>query len=85
MDHPNVLVFLGYLLEDGVPSLISEWMENGTAFNYVKTHPNCNIALIVSQKLRCNPKCILTSDDHRHQGSLRDLHIFMIKELYTVI
>ena len=51
LDHPNVLAFLGYLLEDGVPSLISEWMENGTAFNYVKTHPNCNIALIVSQKI----------------------------------
>ena len=37
--HPNVLMFLGYALEGGdYPLLVSEWMENGNALDYVKKY-----------------------------------------------
>ena len=33
--HPNILPLLGYYYEDNHPCIISEWMEEGTAQNYV--------------------------------------------------
>ena len=37
LKHPNVLKFLGFILEDkDCPLLISEWMENGTVNRYLK-------------------------------------------------
>ncbi|KDQ07856.1 hypothetical protein BOTBODRAFT_95678, partial [Botryobasidium botryosum FD-172 SS1] len=40
--HPNVLPFLGVCTLDSVPYLISPWMENGHALDYVKEHPNAD-------------------------------------------
>ena len=33
--HSNILPLIGYLLEGNYPSIVSEWMENGTARSYV--------------------------------------------------
>ena len=63
LDHPNILGFLGYMLENGVPSLVSGWMENGTASKYVKNHPDCNLKQIVSQIMY--PRYTLTNGVHR--------------------
>ena len=35
LKHPNVLPLLGYYYEGNFPYIISEWMEYGTARNYV--------------------------------------------------
>ena len=37
LEHPSVLRLLGYTLEGSVPSLISEWMENGSLRQYMAT------------------------------------------------
>lgn len=48
--HPNILPLLGFVLEgNGYPSLISAWMERGTAFNYVKNNPQEDITPMVQQ------------------------------------
>ena len=65
LDHPNILDFLGFTLEEGVPSLVSEWMEHGTSFNYVKNNLDCDITRIVSQDMHCGLKHILTSGVRR--------------------
>lgn len=37
LEHVNILPLLGFVLEkDGIPSFISEWMENGTVVEYIK-------------------------------------------------
>ena len=46
--HPNILPLLGFIIEGGYPSLVSEWMDNGTASQYVKDHPECDLVAIVS-------------------------------------
>jgi hypothetical protein len=38
MDHENILPLLGFMIKDGVPALISEWLENGTVTSYLNTH-----------------------------------------------
>lgn len=40
---PNVLPLLGYFVEGdyAMPSLVSEWMENGTLTDYIKTLRYC--------------------------------------------
>lgn len=51
LDHPNLLPLYGFSVEDDDEALnfsfISEWMENGTADNYVRSNPDCNISLLV--------------------------------------
>ena len=46
--HPNVLPLLGFVIEGDYPSLVSEWMENGTASQYVKEYPACDLSGLVS-------------------------------------
>jgi len=43
LDHENVLPLLGYVAEGEymTPSLISEWMENGTLHVYMSNFPRC--------------------------------------------
>ena len=48
LKHQNILPFLGFIIEGESPSLISEWMENGTALNYVKEHPEYDVLELVS-------------------------------------
>lgn len=39
---------MGYTMEEhGLPSLVSEFMENGTILKYVQTHPECDIMQMV--------------------------------------
>ena len=49
LNHKNVLPLLGFQLEgSGFPSLISEWMNNGTALSYVIQNPDHNILSMVN-------------------------------------
>ncbi|THH07806.1 hypothetical protein EW145_g3134 [Phellinidium pouzarii] len=43
LGHRNILPLLGYLVEGEYPSLISEWMENGTVSTYINEHPECDV------------------------------------------
>ncbi|KAI5115606.1 hypothetical protein M0805_009283, partial [Coniferiporia weirii] len=46
--HPNVIRFLGFILdEDGRPLFISEWMENGSVLKYVESHTGCDVIHLV--------------------------------------
>ena len=38
LQHDNVLPCLGFAEHNALPALISEWMENGNALDYVKKH-----------------------------------------------
>ena len=38
LNHPNILPLFGYLMDGDSPSIISEWMDNGTAKKYVSEH-----------------------------------------------
>jgi serine/threonine protein kinase len=41
LTHPNVLPLLGYISSQGATfAFISEWMENGTVRDFLKTHPD---------------------------------------------
>ena len=55
LQHPNVLPLLGYAFDDetGFPLLVSEWMENGTAWNFVKSNPTCDLMRLV-----CEPSVV---------------------------
>ena len=46
--HRNVVEFMGYRMDDSNgPTLISRWMDNGTAFQYVMAHPQTDIYPLV--------------------------------------
>ncbi|THH09474.1 hypothetical protein EW145_g1995 [Phellinidium pouzarii] len=49
LDHINVLSLRKFILDDsGIPSLISDWMENGSVLDFVKSKPNeCNVAHLI--------------------------------------
>ncbi|KAL5523365.1 hypothetical protein ACEPAF_1632 [Sanghuangporus sanghuang] len=49
LNHPNILPLLGFAIDDssGYPLLISEWMENGSAWEYVTRNPSCNVLNLV--------------------------------------
>ena len=49
-DHPNVLPFLGFMLENDYPSLISEWMGLGTVRDFLESHPEFDITSLVSSE-----------------------------------
>jgi len=46
LDHVNVLPLLGYFTEgvNVMPALVSEWMEHGTLFDFMKSFPKASIA-----------------------------------------
>ena len=46
--HTNILPLLGFVIEGDYPSLVSEWMENGTASQYVKEYPAYDLSGLVS-------------------------------------
>ena len=49
LDHPNILKFVGYGLSgEGLPLLISEWMENGTVESYLRMNANADVLGLVS-------------------------------------
>ncbi|KAL5513805.1 hypothetical protein ACEPAH_4206 [Sanghuangporus vaninii] len=50
LKHSNVLPLLGYALEEKTkyPLLVSEWMENGSAWAFVTTHQDCDLMHIVT-------------------------------------
>ncbi|KAH8115036.1 kinase-like domain-containing protein [Phellopilus nigrolimitatus] len=47
LNHPNILPFCGYMLEGKFPSLISEWMENGTVRRYLERRPDLDLLPLV--------------------------------------
>ncbi|KAI5120412.1 hypothetical protein M0805_006913 [Coniferiporia weirii] len=48
LDHPHILPLLGFFFEDNdYPSLVSEWMENGTVLKYLELHPDCDLQQMI--------------------------------------
>ncbi|KAI5120170.1 hypothetical protein M0805_008437 [Coniferiporia weirii] len=47
LDHPNILPLQGFIVERGLPLLVSEWMENGSVLDYVKCHPECDVMHLI--------------------------------------
>ncbi|KAI5117234.1 hypothetical protein M0805_009271 [Coniferiporia weirii] len=48
LDHPYILPFHGFFFENNnYPSLVSAWMENGTALEYLESHPDCDLLQMV--------------------------------------
>ncbi|EJD06479.1 kinase-like protein [Fomitiporia mediterranea MF3/22] len=47
--HENILPLLGYAfdMDTEFPMLISEWMENGSAWTYVNSNPQCDLLRLV--------------------------------------
>ncbi|KAL5480710.1 hypothetical protein ACEPAI_9650 [Sanghuangporus weigelae] len=47
--HKNILPLIGYAFSNGngYPLLVSEWMDNGSAWTYVQQKPDCNLLHIV--------------------------------------
>ncbi|OCB88527.1 kinase-like protein [Sanghuangporus baumii] len=43
--HKNILPLIGYAFSNGhgYPLLVSEWMDNGSAWTYVQQKPDCNL------------------------------------------
>lgn len=46
LDHANILPFYGYVVENEYPSLVSEWMDNGTIKSYLQTN-KCDLMQLV--------------------------------------
>jgi len=53
LDNPNVLPLRGYILEEGnhFPSLVTEWMNNGTLTRYLQT-VNVDIKRVITEVFR---------------------------------
>ncbi|KAL5504702.1 hypothetical protein ACEPAH_7365 [Sanghuangporus vaninii] len=50
LDHENILPLMGYSIDimTGFPLLVSRWMENGSAWTYVNSHPNPDVLRLVT-------------------------------------
>ncbi|KIO24651.1 hypothetical protein M407DRAFT_212322 [Tulasnella calospora MUT 4182] len=49
LDHPNILEFIGFAFEDGLPCLISPWCGNGTLVEYLQNNIRPDRGLLVHQ------------------------------------
>ena len=51
LDHPNVLKLHGMLMRENhpLPSLVSDFMENGTADRYLRDNTEANILRLVGK------------------------------------
>ena len=50
LDHPNVLLLLGYTMNGGATfAFICQWMENGTTREYLKEHPETDTFQMVRE------------------------------------
>ena len=49
LKHENVLPLLGFAFDEGTgyPLLISDWMDSGSAWSFVRSNPNCNVLHLV--------------------------------------
>lgn len=47
LEHKNILSFLGITEMDGIPCIVSEWMENGTMDIYLKNHIDVDVLELV--------------------------------------
>ena len=50
LKHDNVLPCLGFALVDGIPALVSYWMENGTLTDFLSQNKHAHILLLVRKK-----------------------------------
>lgn len=46
--HVNILPLLGIMTMEGLPCMVSEWMENGTMPAYLKGHADVDVFELVS-------------------------------------
>jgi len=51
LQHPNVLPLIGVMISEAQFAMISEWMVNGNANDFVKAHPNTNRLKLVGFSL----------------------------------
>ena len=55
LNHPNVVRFIGWMLEEGdgeiSVSLISKWCDGGNVKDYLREHPSADRHKPVSQRL----------------------------------
>ncbi|KDQ07873.1 hypothetical protein BOTBODRAFT_94459, partial [Botryobasidium botryosum FD-172 SS1] len=49
LNHPNILPFLGLCELDSMSFLVSPWMENGHAFEFVQKHPEADCLQLLAQ------------------------------------
>lgn len=47
LKHDNILPLLGYAFDDrtGFPMLVSKWMINGSAWDYVRKNPDLGVVM----------------------------------------
>ena len=48
LEHENIIVLEGFIIEDAYPAIVSEWAKGGTVTEYVKSNPDCKLLTIVS-------------------------------------
>lgn len=46
--HKNIITFEGFSIENGYPSIVTEWADGGTVIQYIKLHEKCDLIEIVS-------------------------------------
>ncbi|THH06166.1 hypothetical protein EW145_g4266 [Phellinidium pouzarii] len=50
LNHINILPLRGFIIDDNInrfPSLVSDWMEEGSVLDYIKGHPGCDLRPLI--------------------------------------
>ena len=57
LEHANIVKLHGFMIEDDYPSLILEWVSNGTVIEYVKANSQCDRVKLVSFSIHAACEC----------------------------
>jgi hypothetical protein len=85
LDHENVLSLVGIVTIDDLPALASEWMENGTMNEYLKTHTDVNVLELVRETIHILNELNSLTLELRFEASQADWSIFTSKVSFTLI
>ncbi len=67
LDHPNVLRLLGYVMHGPYPALVSQWMVNGSARNYMEKFPNTSVVrMVITISHRCPSTSLFSCEGERN-------------------
>lgn len=84
--HWNVVEFMGYRMDNSnFLTLISEWMENGTAFQYVVGNPQTDVYPLVRKPLSTLHHHAILKGGKRCSGLRKASITSTIRALYTRI